>query len=377
MVSNILHSDYAKLICNLSRSAMIGTVKENQEDPMKHSNRVVVFLFALVVGACSTPTAMLSAPASTQPAVLLFDIGMHIEPFGATPSQIVTGHTPLKSASTQNGDFNVPQFFRHHVEDIKTVAAMVEQHGGRMTIQAQSPFTTEAIKLNDPILADLEARGHEIALHLHEDAHLGKNGNALTADTWCAVLKEEIGYIHQAGAKNPIRYWSGGNLYPNMLQAAACVGLDVNSDWKNPQTQTTDATLIGIHPWQPAGGANGTDVSAFARNDPNGKIVYLPDGLFARNDFNSMRRADNSGGDQAYFEFLKQSLYQSLAAATPGQTNVFHITIHSGEFRGDPQQPFAVIDQFLTQVIDPLVQQGKVKWATFSEMADAYKNSGQ
>jgi hypothetical protein len=254
---------------------------------------------------------------------------------------------------------------------------MVEKHRGRMTIQAQSPFTTEAIKLNDPILADLEARGHEIALHFHEDAHLGKNGNTLATETWCAVMKEEIGYIHQAGAKDPLRFWSGGNLYPNLLQAGACARLDVNSDWKNPQTQSADPALIGIHPWRPAGGVKGSDVSAFAQNDPNGKIIYLPDGLFARNDFNSMRRADNSGGDQAYFEFLKQSLQQSLAAAEPNQTNVFHITIHSGEFRGDPQHPFAVIDQFLTQVVDPLVQQSKLKWATFSEMADAYRANGQ
>jgi hypothetical protein len=190
-------------------------------------------------------------------------------------------------------------------------------------------------------------------------------------------MKEEIALIHQAGAPAPIRYWSGGNLYPNLLQAAACAGLAVNSDWKNPQTQTTASAMISIHPWRPAGGSNGSDVSQFAQNDPQGKIVYLPDGLFARNDFNGMRRSDATGGDEAYFEFLKQSLLQSLAAAAANQTNVFHITIHSGEFRGDPQHPFAVIDQFLSQVVDPLVKQGKVKWATFSEMADAFKTSGQ
>jgi hypothetical protein len=334
---------------------------------------LVTALTALLLAACAAAPA--AGGASTAP-VLLFDVGMHIEPFGATVSKIVTGNTaPPNAPQSQNGDFNNPQYFKNHVQAIQTVAAIVEKHGGRMTIQTQSPFTTEAIKLNYSIFTDLESRGHEIALHFHEDAHLGKNGNSLPAETWCAVMKEEIDLIHQAGAKQPIRYWSGGNLYPNLLQAAACAGLDVNSDWKNPQTQTADPALIGIHPWRPAGGVNGTDVSKFAQNDPNGKIIYLPDGIFERNDFNSMRRADGTGGDEAYFEFLKQSLQQSLAAAQSGKTNVFHITIHSGEFRGDPKNPFGVIDKFLTEVVDPFVKQGKVKWATFSQMADAHKSS--
>lgn len=354
---------------------------------MKDFLTMTALCAALLLTACAAPPtaaqpsnnptaiAQRSNQQTLQP-ILLFDIGMHIEPHGATVSQIVAGGT-TKAQPPQNADFNNPQFFKRHVEDIKTIAAIIERHGGRMTVQTQSPFTTMAIKLNDPILADLEARGHEIALHFHEDAHLGRNSNTLSADTWCAVMKEEIALIHQAGAKKPIRYWSGGNLYPNLLQAASCAGLDVNSDWKNPQTQSTAPALIGIHPWRPAGGSNGSDVSQFAKHDPNGKIIFLPEGLYTRNDFASMRRANGTGGDEAYFEFLKQSLLQSLAAAAPNKTNVFHFTIHSGEFRGDPKNPFGVIDKFLSEVVDPLVKQGKVKWATFSEMADAYKVSQQ
>ncbi|MBM3128310.1 MAG: hypothetical protein FJ009_06695 [Chloroflexi bacterium] len=346
---------------------------------MKRFSTLIVLCAGLLSIACAAPnnpTSPLSNAPTAAP-VLLFNIGMHIEPFGATVSQIVSRDSASGKAPQQGADFNNPQFFKRHVQDIQTIAALIEKHGGRMTVQTQSPFTTQAIQSRDPILADLEARGHEIALHFHEDAHLGKNANALAADTWCAVMKEEIALIRQAGAKQPIRFWSGGNLYPHLLQAAACAGLDVNSDWKNPQTQRTDPALIGIHPWRPAGGSNGSDVSQFAQHNPNGKIIYLPDGIFARNDFNSMRRADGTGGDEAYFEFLKQSLLQSLAAAESGKTNVFHITIHSGEFRGDPKNPFGVIDQFLTNVVDPLVRQGKVKWATFSQMADAYNASRQ
>jgi len=85
-----------------------------------------------------------------------------------------------------------------------------------------------------------------------------------------------------------------------------------------------------------------------------------------------MRRSENAGGDEAYFEYLKQSLYDSLAAAQAGKVNIFHFTVHPGEFRGDPAHPFAVIEKFLAEVVDPLVASGQVQWATFSQMADAF-----
>lgn len=315
-----------------------------------------------------TPTAEtlpLETAALPQPqgkAVLLFTIGMHIEPMGETAQGFKSG----------NADYHTPQFFQRQVQDILAVTQIVEAHGGRMTIQAQSPFTSVAIESGETLLTDLVARGHEIALHFHEDAHLGKNSSALSVQQWCEVMKQEIGLVKQASGVTDIRYWSGGNLYPRVYEAAECAGLDVNSDWKNPQSQNTDLALVGVHPWRPAGGTDGADFTLFARNDPNGAIIFLPEGQYDQSNFASMRRSEEAGGDEAYFEYLKQSLYASLEAAQPGQVNVFHFTIHPGEFHGAPAQPFAVIEKFLTEVVDPLVASGDVQWATFSEMADAY-----
>lgn len=298
---------------------------------------------------------------SAGPAVLLFTIGMHIEPLGQTAQGYDSG----------KADYHDDAFFLRHVQDIQTVTAIVEAHGGRMTIQAQSPFTDVAIESGNTILTDLAARGHEIALHFHEDAHLGKNSETLPVETWCDVMKEEIALIQQASGVSDIRYWSGGNLYTNIYDAAECAGLNVNSDWKNPKTQSTDLALVGVNPWRPSGGTNGTDFSLFAQHDPNGAVVFLPEGQYDETNFASMRRSDDAGGDEAYFEYLEQSLLASLAAAEPGKVNVFHFTVHPGEFRGDPAHPFAVIEKFLTEVVDPLVTSGQVQWATFSEMADA------
>lgn len=345
--------------------------------------RILSFLSFLVIAslACGFPAA--STPsAETQPtetanrssveneageAVLLFTIGMHIEPLGET----------AQGYSGGKANYHTPQFFDKQVLDILEVTQIVEAHGGRMTIQAQSPFTTVAIESGETILTDLAARGHEIALHFHEDAHMGKNSSALQPLDWCNVLKEEIGYITQASGVTDIRYWSGGNLYLDMYEAAECAGLDVNSDWKNPNTQSTDMALLGVNPWRPAGGTDGTDFTLFAQNDPNGAVIFLPEGQYDKSDFAASRRSDEAGGDEAYFEYLKESLYASLAAAQPGQVNVFHFTIHPGEFRGNAHDPFGVIEKFLTEVVDPLVASGDVQWATYSEMADAFAATEQ
>ncbi len=314
-----------------------------------------------------------AADAGSADAPLLFCVGVHIEPFGAEPSAIVGNAPRPPFASPRRPDYNNRPFFEKHVEDLRLLVALVEKHGGKLTVQAQTPFTRVAAESGVTLFADLEKRGHEVALHFHEDAHLGRGCDALPVEKWAAVMKEEVDWLKKAGATR-VRYWSGGNLYSGVLEAAARAGLDVMSDHKNPRQQKTDEKLLAVVPWRPSGGPRENDVTAFAKHDPAGKIVYLPDGIFGRVDFNSMRRAMGPGGDYAYFDSLTDGLERSLRAARKDRVNVFHITVHAGEFRGGPfGQPFAVIDRWLTEIVDPLVKAGKIRWATFSEMADAYR----
>ncbi|MDP2776910.1 MAG: hypothetical protein Q8O48_04660, partial [Anaerolineales bacterium] len=216
--------------------------------------RSLITLTALIILslACniSTPAAK-NVPTTNQPVdaatsspvkndagevVLLFTIGMHIEPMGETAQGFSGG----------KGDYHQPAFFNNHVKDILAVTRIVETHGGYMTIQMQSPFTTVAIESGNTILTDLASRGHEMALHFHEDAHLGKNSAALSVQQWCDVMNQEISFITQASGVTDIRYWSGGNLFVNVYEAAQCAGLDVNSDWKNPKIQETPLEFVGV-----------------------------------------------------------------------------------------------------------------------------------
>jgi acetyl esterase/lipase len=328
---------------------------------MRTLARVVCVLGMMVAVGCLSTDNSLRAGELSEP-VLLFGIGMHIEPLGRTAQGYGGG----------GADYRQGPLFERHVQDILAVARIVEGHGGRMTVQAQSPFTQVAIERGNTLLRDLEAHGHEIALHFHEDAHLGRDPERLPVQAWCAVMQEEISYIQRAGAQKKIRYWSGGNLYTGIVEAASCAGLDVMSDWKNPRTQRTDLSLVGVHPWRPAGGPSETDLSKFATHDPNGQVIFLPEGAYDPEKFKNKNAIIARGGDQAWFEVIREALERSLESAKADRVNVFHFTVHPGEFRGDPTRPFGVIEDFLTNVVDPLVKAGKVRWATFSQMADEF-----
>ncbi|MFA7003782.1 MAG: hypothetical protein WC429_07080, partial [Verrucomicrobiia bacterium] len=337
---------------------------------MKISFRLLSVVLATVVMYLPSWSA---EPTASSDAPLLFCIGVHVEPLGAQPSALV-GEDVGRMPPRPGPDYNRGPFFLRHVADLQALAAIVEKHGGKMTVQVQTPFTSMCVKTGERILADFEKRGHEIALHFHEDAHLGRNGGSLPVETWTAVMKEEIELIKKAGATR-VRYWSGGNLYPKVLDAAAAAGLEVQSDHKNPRAQRTFPELLSINPWRPAGGPTAEDITAFAKHDPAGRIVYLPDGIFTRTDFNSMRRSEFAGGEAKYFDFLADSLRASLKAARSDRVNVFHVTVHAGEFRGGPDagKPFGVIDRWLSDAVDPLVKAGKVKWATLGGMADTFR----
>jgi acetyl esterase/lipase len=308
------------------------------------------------------------------PGVVFFGIGMHIEPFGAWVSQLAGGPGPRStpaSASDQGPRldyYNNDGLFQRHVDAIATVVEIVERHGGVMTVQTQTPFTLSVVDAGSSLFADLEARGHEVGLHFHENAHLGPNSGALPADQWCAVLAEEVGVIRAAGVRE-VTYSSGGNLYTDLIDAMTCASLTVKSDWKNPQTQQTAPELLGTVPWRPAGSPDRDDVTAFARHDANGALIFLPEGAYDLVDFASSRHADTAGGDDIYFDFLGESLRNTLAIAeeTAG-VHTFNFTVHPGEFSGS-DGAYGVIDRFLSDVVDPLVDAGLVQWATRSQVA--------
>ncbi len=351
--------------------------------------RAVLFLTLLLTGVSLAAragdgglTRSVAPAAGSAEAPVRISIGLHIEPLGTTMTARTTEAAgPDRSPGARSGGrhggsgggYRSAGLFTRHLADIRSLVALVERHRGRLVVQAQSPFTETLRESGDPLFRDLEAAGHEVALHFHEDAHLGRGCERLPVATWTGVMKAEIELLRDCGATR-VRYWSGGNLYPGVLDAAAAAGLTVMSDYKNPRKQESHPSLIALHPWRPARGPSESDLTDFARHDPNGKIVYLPGGIFTRTNYAAARRSEETGGDWGYFDFLTESLEASLRAARSDRVNTFHITLHPGEFRGRGERPFAVVEEWLTRVVDPLVKAGKVRWATFSEMAQEYRD---
>jgi hypothetical protein len=334
----------------------------------RNRGRLIGCLVALLLGGLS-----LEADPSEMP-VLLFGIGVHVEPFGAkvSPTALAAGAIPRRIDPRQM-DYTRRGDFERHADDLRKLAARVEMHGGRLTIQVQTPFTSSAVLFDCSLLADLNVRGHEIGLHFHENTHLGQGAEDLPPSVWTAVMREQLAWIAQAGVGQPVRFWSGGNLYPALFEAADEAGLSVNSDWKSPQTQSCPPELIDIHPWRPSGGTDGEAFAAITAHDPQGPVIFLPGGLIDPEAFADKRAITADGGLAAWLDVLEEAILSSLAASRIDRINACHITLHPGEFVGDPDDPYGLFGAFLETVIDPLVAEGRIAWATFSEMAEAFE----
>jgi hypothetical protein len=129
---------------------------------------------------------------------------------------------------------------------------------------------------------------------------------------------------------------------------------------------------MGIHPWRPSGGTDGNDVTAFATHDPDGAIIFLPCGIVDPAAFANKNLIRETEGLEGWLDVLEEALLASLDAARSDRVNVFHFTVHPGEFVDDPNDPYEMLSDFLDDVIDPLVASGRVQWATFSQMADSF-----
>lgn len=286
------------------------------------------------------------AGSGSSPVPLYFAIGVHIEP---------------------QREYLDAERYRLDRERLRRLAELVERHGGRLTIQAQSPFTEEAERLGDPLFGELAARGHELALHFHEDVHI-PNANSQPVGDWIRALRREIELIARLSGR-AVRTWSGGNLYQRVFEAAAQVGLEANINYKDPRSQQIDARFMVLNPWRPAGAAS---LEERTSHNPQGQVIYVPSGVWPAHCPGA--EAVPHPYNYAAFDYVTVALRNSLDALAEGKVNTFIATVHPGDFAGpeDDDQEFTIWEEWLTRVIDPLVARGRLRWATVSEMAEAF-----
>jgi hypothetical protein len=259
--------------------------------------------------------------------------------------------------------------YQKDAERLRRVAEIVAAHGGRMTVQTQPPFLDMDETLGDPIHKELEALGNEIALHFHEDVYVGSGSDHLPVEDYVRAMSELRAQIKQVSGAS-VTNWAGGNTYIHMWEAASQAGYKTNCNYKNRYTQTSAPGFAVVNPWRPAGAANEEERLV---HDPNGLIIYIPSGVYPIH-CRKLEAVPRPYGYEA-FDYVTYALKASLQSATPEMVNTFYITFHPGDFLevGDDEEDFASWDAWLTQIIDPLVADGRLRWATIAEMAAAFE----
>ena len=105
----------------------------------------------LALTMASIATAALVTTRAQEPSngVLLVGVGVHVEPVGLSNGRILTG----------KNSYADEQLFRRHAGYLRSLASIVERHGGRLTVQVQSPFIDYAA-VYDNVVQELAARGN-------------------------------------------------------------------------------------------------------------------------------------------------------------------------------------------------------------------------
>ncbi|MFZ5482003.1 MAG: hypothetical protein ACOZNI_34905 [Myxococcota bacterium] len=150
------------------------------------------------------------------------------------------------------------------------------------------------------------------------------------------------------------------------------VGYQSLSAYKDPDTQAGLA-LAYAQPWRPPDGAGTENPDAFATHDAAGPLVYLPGA--------PVREVDHARVP----DFSSRVLSQALAHTRTGFVNTWYFVLHVDDFGpsdedgrdayladGSLEGDLAEWDRALADVIDPLVSDGLVEYATPTQMARAW-----
>jgi hypothetical protein len=153
------------------------------------------------------------------------------------------------------------------------------------------------------------------------------------------------------------------------------------SAYKKWTTQETYDYLIN-NPWRPTQTNADQNIEAFLTHDPNTQIVYIP----------GWGQAITRHPERV-LDRIRPLLSQFIYYADPQRVNTFYVVFHVDHFysrTGDPnyitynpatgtltysdefKQHIAYWDDMLTQVVDPLVQEGYLQWTSLPEIGELY-----
>lgn len=310
-------------------------------------------------------------------AVTHFNIVIHIE----DPNQLQTSRA----------------YFEEQTAIFTELAKIIHQHGGFLTIQPEQDWPQAAEAGFHPgLLAELSQNYNVVySNHTHgpnctdPDGIPRSSNDCNTNQGWAKNIDNDaiVDYarnmreLFESASGIPVTDHNGNFDFPANDRFSEA-GIKTLSAFKDRTTQGSYDYLYN-NPWRP-GQVNALhDIDGFLTHNANAQITYIPGWGQAL-----------TRHPQRVTERIQPMLSQFIRFADPVRVNSFYVITHVGHFYsriGDPNylkynqasgevqfsQEFLdhlnAWNEMLTEVIDPLVEQGYIQWTSFAEIGELYE----
>jgi hypothetical protein len=235
-----------------------------------------------------------------------------------------------------------------------------------MTVQPELEWL-QGVAANEPDLVRRlhEQYGVEFSVHTH-----GPKGINPTSQEVLNYISERKQALEAAGS-GPVTDLNGNFDQPNW-SVFASAGIRSMTAFKNTRTQ---ACYEGnyFHPWRPPAGNPYVDEMAWALDDPNGKVFYLPGAC-----------TQVTKHSEYLFDNILSGLSYTLANAAPDKVTTWYFVGHVDSFAPKDgssldaymkseqyREDLDAYDRLLEEVLGPLVRRGFAVWSSPARMRQA------
>jgi hypothetical protein len=249
---------------------------------------------------------------------------------------------------------NLERAFRRRAAVVEGLSRTLDAHGGRLSLQADASFARGIAAWDPGWVQARREEGMGFSLHGHSE------------DEETRILIGDVKDARRRWADVGVdaRDLNGGFALATWPELASA-GVRSLTAWKDRSAQE-GLPAVRLQPWRPAPEA--VDAEDFVRHDPNAPLVYLPGSPSGEPD------------PLRFAETLPGVVRQAVQHARPGQVNSWYVVLHVDQFgipfEDDPvaydswlaagglEDELAPLDALLSEVIDPLVANGSLRWTT-------------
>ncbi|MBU1935542.1 hypothetical protein KKF04_05795 [Patescibacteria group bacterium] len=259
------------------------------------------------------------------------------------------------------------------------MAQLLSGYNGKISMQVSKKYAEWAKELGDTSLKQLAEMGSEIAMHSHLDylisSFMGKEfmgvakgeqfATSQTLEVWMNAYKEYKKEVEELSG-TVVTGMSGDPDYEYMNTILPELGITERFDYKNKETRMSDERLFVLNPWRPAGVES---MDSRAQYDRNGSIIFIPEGVHPAH----CKETTAIATPYSYgsFDFVTTMLRASLKEVDPTKINTFSVMFHPWD--AETEADWVIWKEWLDTIIKPLVDSGKLKFATYGEIAEMYE----